>query len=1259
VWVGSWRKQLFIVLVLLLLVVTFHAATASSAVFTVVDGFDNSSLSDFSVLLFPDYRLSEYLTAFYALSLTTNSTVSPDLTGVYDGVPDGYDERLDGTVNNNMYIFNNNMYTTGVALDFLNTNLNFDNDMPVIYATYELWINLNSTSSLRNADFGGAGMAVITGSSYSPFTFGVTQTAFMYNSVASSTSSSGGRSLIYAVAPQINTDYHVVVSIDNTTAILYVNGVNVANSTDMIAGISRDDDVVVGRGRWNSVNYWINGSISARIYEVALSPEEISILYEAGKNSYSAITRGLVAQYSGRDFTGTEASPVTILDTKHFVRNPDDDGLALRFNGSQEIDTGIILDTANNAYTWATWAYLDSSDSNERVLIGREDTFMVLSDAGLKRQDELVTCYSTLSQAVSKNISGGWHHIACVHNPITNTLTMYHNGELVGSAAKTGNYADLTNNLYIGSRDGSHYSIWPMSDVIILRRALNASEIALIYENGTTDDYPFVMYNSHTLSTSNTSINTYIPSGEDLTVTVSSDENGGYYTSTFGHISANETFSLYQFRAVMRDYYNNNTINDFSITTTDGVFNSTAGLYQGNLGTPSSSANRTITITSSSYFPLTLNSQDVFTMLNTTLTSHILGVTVIEKGTGTPVTNYTINTSGYGASASNSTGDTLYLTAGNYTIDLAAPGYTSLSSGYEALGATSGSLTFEVYNSTLYIVGYNGTSNELLTDFSGWVINPTYTTFNESYAAANFSLTNYTLHADTAYTTSSSFVTLWEVNLTRPSTLASSSANLRCDGSGNTCEYRVAYDYLDGTTGYSDLYSRVAGGLASTHTFTGFNNYIPIKTVYYQARLSAGSAANGARYHPTSSQTNFTVYENLTTVLVSHGDYDVFLTAPGFAVYSANTKSVTVDSSLTSASIGLYSSDSFNITFYDETTDLLWNTSTVYYEVISTAQAFSGETTTGAAFYELLTPASYEIRYWADAEVSRSYYVTLTNNSYENLRLYLIPVNDSSFYIPVVSDANSQACADQTVSLLRYFVDINGYRVVEMAKTDTNGRAILRVIPNTVNYKLYFNGDCGVYMTNPEKIITSTARYTVTSAQTFFTSSDSIAGALINITYNNVTRTYVFNWADSTNVVTRGCLYVYKTYQGVKSTNYSGCLDASTGSLIYTLPVDVNNTVWSSQGVLHTNTDYSTYTFRGVDVSFLDSVARWGLAGVFWGLILLLGIVMAASHSSTAIVFSAVGTLAVLITVGIIAGGPGVVVGLIILGGVMLYKLKG
>lgn len=358
-----------------------------------------------------------------------------------------------------------------------------------------------------------------------------------------------------------------------------------------------------------------------------------------------------------------------------------------------------------------------------------------------------------------------------------------------------------------------------------------------------------------------------------------------------------------------------------------------------------------------------------------------------------------------------------------------------------------------------------------------------------------------------------------------------------------------------------------------------------------------------------------------------------------------------------SESFYLYTSNTFFIDIRNETTNKVISPNATL-QLIGDSWSDEYNVSGGTINLSLLLPQSYTIRYWINPNVPREYYITLINGSIENITLYTIEDADSDLYYPVVTNENGEACPGNTVSLMRHYLDINGYRVVEMAKTDTNGQAVLFVQPQITNYKLLFSGSCGTFTTQPQRITDTTDRFTVTAAQALLTSTEAINNASIAFTYSNTTKTYNFVWSDSTNIVTGACIYVYRHEHFTQTLNYSQCTSGSSGSLIYTLTGNLTETEWSAQAVITTNTQYSDYTFRGPDVDYTTVASKLGITAIFWLLILVLAAVIAFAQDASTMIFTSIGMVVVFVSMGFIAGGGSVVIGLVIVGVVMLYKLR-
>lgn len=427
---------------------------------------------------------------------------------------------------------------------------------------------------------------------------------------------------------------------------------------------------------------------------------------------------------------------------------------------------------------------------------------------------------------------------------------------------------------------------------------------------------------------------------------------------------------------------------------------------------------------------------------------------------------------------------------------------------------------------------------------------------------------------------------------------------------------------------------------AVTHTGTTVNNF----SINYSGNVY--TTTTGVAYVPV-----FNVSNEPTTIFDAHINT---------AFYESKTRDLNATPYLINYTYSLFFSNSFILEFRNETTNERLVNKTVFLEVISVSFAANYTTSNGTLNLTLLTPDSYELRYWYEPEVPRQYFVTLTNQSVHTIVLYTIDDDISSFYVAVEKDESNQKCGNNTVSLLRYYLDINGYRTVEMSRTDTNGQAVFSVQPNIINYKFSFTGDCGDFITDPQKLIDTTNSFTVTNAQSPLTSTIDFPDILQSLVFVNATRTFTFTWNDPTNIVTSGCLEVNQIKKGVDTIVNDACLNGVSGSLIYTV-TDINNTVFNARGVLNTNTQFSRSVITE-QASFSSSLASLGLTGLFITILVVLALIMFGSQTAATTIVAAVGGLALMAYMGFFLNLQGTlpisIILLAIYGGILLYKMR-
>lgn len=398
------------------------------------------------------------------------------------------------------------------------------------------------------------------------------------------------------------------------------------------------------------------------------------------------------------------------------------------------------------------------------------------------------------------------------------------------------------------------------------------------------------------------------------------------------------------------------------------------------------------------------------------------------------------------------------------------------------------------------------------------------------------------------------------------------------------------YQFEFSKNGWYKAYLTGINITAQSTTTQTFNVYDHKLNVTITSGGSAGNQnftaniySNDYTYAEVASTTNGEIIFNIT-----QGNYTIWIND---SIHSLESANITLNNTenFTNINIDVRTTHTFNITFYNETTNEYLDNINITWEIISASEVRNGTTDNGTIYEELLTPDSYTIRYWIDEDVPRNYYVTLEPQSSETIRLYIVDEDISSWYIAIVEDASSAKCANQTVSLLRYYLDINGYRTVDMARTDTNGQGVLRVIPNYQPYKLAFTGNCGDFTSEPSQLIDTSNTYTVTNAQSVLTST--YLDTPTSLIYDNTTRTFSYTWTDNTNTVTAGCLQIIRLAQGTRTTEDNSCQSGSTGSKNYVISAsNANNSIYIATGYLQTSTEYSEPVTDTVEINFFDNL---------------------------------------------------------------------
>lgn len=435
--------------------------------------------------------------------------------------------------------------------------------------------------------------------------------------------------------------------------------------------------------------------------------------------------------------------------------------------------------------------------------------------------------------------------------------------------------------------------------------------------------------------------------------------------------------------------------------------------------------------------------------------------------------------------------------------------------------------------------------------------------------------------------------------------------------------------------------------------------------LYIGARADAGGAAiqsfNSTLTNTTINVANKTPTTSyLSTFHVPQGyNWTILLNSTD---HNLQEHTLGVNNATLRYNFSLLSEDTFELTFYNETTNQpIGSRANITVELISSVFSNNYSTSNGTLIVTLLTPADYTIRYWYDPIVPREYYATLTAQSYQNLSLYIIDTGVSNYYIPVIIDQNTNPIGGATIQLLRAYILTNNtfeYRVVEMAKTNSLGEAVLRVVPNTINYKFIFTKDGSTFTTQPTKFVDTTNDYVLSLTGDPTESQYKIGAVTTSLTFNNATRTYTWTWTDANTLVTEGCMTIDQHKLGVQTRVYDNCVSGSTGSIGYTV-TDTNQTTYVAQARLETTTEYSTYHYGPLTQDYTTQIANFGLVGLIIALFVFITFIFIGNEQGSAgAIISGLIAITLMGLIGFIGGRWEVLIGVIIVGGIIIYKVR-
>lgn len=364
----------------------------------------------------------------------------------------------------------------------------------------------------------------------------------------------------------------------------------------------------------------------------------------------------------------------------------------------------------------------------------------------------------------------------------------------------------------------------------------------------------------------------------------------------------------------------------------------------------------------------------------------------------------------------------------------------------------------------------------------------------------------------------------------------------------------------------------------------------------------------------------------------------------------------------------VFTTRAVNITIMDESNDSLIVSNidgffTVWVDVISAFREFNltwaGNSTYGICINNASNnfTTNGQMEYYATGYSTKTYY--LNNYTLDNvtdiLNLYL--TKNTTQVIITVTDENDDPVRDVFIHIQSYDLGTNSYIVTEIVKTDFQGQAFAEMVLFTQWYQfmLVYLSDI-VLQTDATKIISPVVNLQINLETPALETWNQANKVTCDITFNNVTNNFrmAFN-NPSSNPIT-ATLSVFNATSFSRALMNQTSITAASGVILIGIGASPGNYTFTGQGKIIVNGE--TFACGSpASVSFGQDYLVWNLEGVFYVILLIIAVSTAFAFGPEISVVATLGTFGIAWYLGMIGLAPGVMATVMILGGIVVYRL--
>ncbi|HLE48844.1 MAG TPA: DUF2341 domain-containing protein [Patescibacteria group bacterium] len=280
---------------------------------------------------------------------------------------------------------------------------------------------------------------------------------------------------------------HIAATYDGTASRIYINGVEVAKRTD-ISGNLTNSGAGLGIGATSTGAASFPGKIDeARVYNRALSPGEITNLYNFAPGPVGYWKLDENTGQSANDSSGTGNNGTLGVNSSAGSDDPawtdGKFGNALKFDGTDDfVTTGLTSpELGANDYTVGFWFktnstannrnFFDDWQNNDRSLLIR------IADGFIQQYVGSGTSTLTGNNSAAFTDTASWHYLTATHIASSQTLKLYLDGVKVDEDTYTGTRGVSTQTFLLGKSPVGDPFAGQMDDVKIYNYARTPGQI--------------------------------------------------------------------------------------------------------------------------------------------------------------------------------------------------------------------------------------------------------------------------------------------------------------------------------------------------------------------------------------------------------------------------------------------------------------------------------------------------------------------------------------------------------------------------------------------------------------------------------------------------------------------------------------------------------------------------------------------------------------------------------------------------------------